>query len=155
MFSRSGPLLLVYGRNSYKKSDSLSQFGIYRSLISTSVQAVSCLIRHVLFQFQLHFCIQSFYLGPDLHLSGWGHHILGTAPVWGGLTAHRGHQLHLAHPDGAGHSDHDHQDLAPHVPRPAPVCLVQVPKPNSKNTYFPILLLDVFQGAESEAGWRE
>ena len=114
-----------------------------------------CLIRHVLFQFQLHFCIQSFYLGPDLHLSGRGHHILGTAPVRGGLTAHRGHQLHLAHPDGAGHSDHDHQDLAPHVPRPAPVCLVQVPKPNSKNTYFPILLLDVFQGAESEAGWRE
>ena len=41
MFSRIGPLLLVYGRNSYKKSDSLSQFGIYRSLISTSVQAVS------------------------------------------------------------------------------------------------------------------
>ena len=39
-FSHIGRLLLVHGRNSYKKSASLSQFVIHRGLIITTMQAV-------------------------------------------------------------------------------------------------------------------
>jgi len=41
-FSHIGRLLLVHGRNSYKRSASLSQFVIHRGLIITTMQAVFC-----------------------------------------------------------------------------------------------------------------
>nr|KAG5712977.1 hypothetical protein BaRGS_021771 [Batillaria attramentaria] len=43
-FSHIGRLLLVHGRNSYKRSASLSQFVIHRGLIITSMQVVFCSI---------------------------------------------------------------------------------------------------------------
>merc|ERR1712223_1630686 len=39
-FSHIGRLLLVHGRNSYKRSASLSQFVIHRGLIITTMQAI-------------------------------------------------------------------------------------------------------------------
>ncbi|XP_076448860.1 putative phospholipid-transporting ATPase IIB isoform X2 [Babylonia areolata] len=41
-FSHIGRLLLVHGRNSYKRSASLSQFVIHRGLIITTMQVVFC-----------------------------------------------------------------------------------------------------------------
>ncbi|XP_059148844.1 probable phospholipid-transporting ATPase IIB isoform X2 [Physella acuta] len=41
-FSHIGRLLLVHGRNSYKRSAALSQFVIHRGLIITTMQAVFC-----------------------------------------------------------------------------------------------------------------
>merc|ERR1711949_72727 len=38
-FSHIGRLLLVHGRNSYKRSASLSQFVIHRGLVITTMQA--------------------------------------------------------------------------------------------------------------------
>ncbi|XP_070194788.1 probable phospholipid-transporting ATPase IIB isoform X2 [Littorina saxatilis] len=43
-FSHLGRLLLVHGRNSYKRSASLSQFVIHRGLIITTMQVVFCSI---------------------------------------------------------------------------------------------------------------
>ena len=39
-FSHVGPLLMVHGRNSYKRSASLSQFVIHRGLIITVMQVI-------------------------------------------------------------------------------------------------------------------
>ena len=42
-FSHIGRLLLVHGRNSYKRSASLSQFVIHRGLIITCMQVIAAI----------------------------------------------------------------------------------------------------------------
>ncbi|KAJ8302841.1 hypothetical protein KUTeg_019237 [Tegillarca granosa] len=48
-FSHIGRLLMVHGRNSYKRSAALSQFVIHRSLIISTMQAVFCSVYATLY----------------------------------------------------------------------------------------------------------